>query len=57
MKKLVKTPCKCGCSGCYYDSFEKCPIAEASQGNVIGNSQLWECVVDNCIYVEVDSDE
>lgn len=57
MKKLVKVPCKCGCSGCYYDSFEECPIAEAPQGNIIGNSQLWECVVDNCIYVEVDSDE
>lgn len=57
MKKLIKVPCRCGCDGCYYDSFERCPIADAPQGSIIGNSQNWECVIDNCIYVEVDVDE
>lgn len=57
VKKLIKAPCKCGCDGCYYDKFEHCPIAEAVQGNPIGNSSEWECVINDCIYVEVDSDE
>lgn len=57
MKKLIKVTCRCGCDGCYYDSFERCPIADAPQGSIISNSQNWECVIDNCIYVEVDVDE
>ena len=57
MKRLIKAPCKCGCDGCYYDMFEHCPIAEAPQDNPIGNSAEWECVIEDCIYVEVDSDE
>ena len=57
VKKLIKAPCKCGCDGCYYDKFEHCPIAEAPQDNPIGNSAEWECVIEDCIYVEVDSNE
>lgn len=52
---LVKVPCKCGCSGCYYDNFEKCPIVEKAKNatdTLPYSSANWECVKENCIFVE-----
>lgn len=53
--KLKKVEAKCGCDGCYYDNFEKCPIVEASHTSGYPyNSENWECVQENCIFIKED---
>lgn len=53
---LKKVPTKCGCDGCYYDRFETCPIVEAANDRPPYRTDEWECVKDDCIFVEVEDE-